>query len=116
MILILKLLLPFENIKNYFVLDNGFKIYILDSCNGFLGIIIWFLILLFFDIKRLKYYFLGALFLYFVNLLRVVFVVFLSNINASYFDLAHNVLGRILYVVCFLCALWYVKTTSSHSY
>jgi hypothetical protein len=64
----------FQNEGEYFKLKDGFKVYINYMCNGFIGMVLWVLILLIFKVKNLIFYVVGIIYLFFLNILRILII------------------------------------------
>jgi len=110
---LLSMIFPFKAEENYFILDNGFKILVENECNGLLGILIFVFALYLFGVREKKAYILGVFYAFFINILRIVLIVFLTNSNSEYFNFYHNILGRVFYVFLFLLGLFYFKKLKS---
>jgi len=91
--------------NNYILLDNGFKAYIVNSCNGYVLYALLISILIYLK-KNLKYIVISLILLFIFNLFRIEMVLFFTNIDKNLFDFFHNIVARIFMIFVFLSMVW----------
>jgi len=82
-------------------------IFLVNSFNGLLGIIVWIITLYIFDVNKLKYYIYGAIYMYVANIVRIFIVLMISE-KLTYIQVSYDVLGIIIYLVAFIVGVVYV--------
>ena len=90
-------------------------IFLVNSFNGLLGIIVWILTLYIFDVNRLKYYIYGAIYMYVANIIRIFIVLMISE-KLTYIQVSYDVLGIAIYAFEFIIGVVYVLKKTNKSY
>lgn len=93
--------IPVKMIGNTIYLDHGFKIWILDGCNGLTAYLLFGVAILAYPtawLSRLIWLLEGYFYLVVINSIRIDFVVYLTMFDADYFYCAHDCVGRLFMV------------------
>jgi len=90
-------------------------IFLVNSFNGLLGIIVWILTLYIFDVNSLKYYIYGAIYMYVANIIRIFIVLMISE-KLTYIQVSYDVLGIAIYAFEFIIGVVYVLKKTNKSY
>lgn len=90
--------IPVNMIGNTVYLDNGFKIWILDACNGLIAYLLLAVAILAYPttwVYRLIWLVEGYFYLLLANSLRIDFVIYITMFDAGYFYCAHDCVGML---------------------
>jgi len=94
--------------ENYILLDNGFKAYISNACNGYFLYALLASILVYLN-KSFIYIVINIIVLFIFNLIRIYLILKLVTIDINFFEIAHDLIGRVLMVIVFLSLVYVAK-------
>ncbi|WP_460187592.1 exosortase/archaeosortase family protein [Thiomicrorhabdus hydrogeniphila] len=90
--------IPVKMIGNTVYLEHGFKIWILDPCNGLIAFLLFAVAIVAYPtawLSRLKWLVEGYVYLVVVNSIRIDFVIYVTMFDATYFHCAHDHIGML---------------------
>ncbi len=89
--------IPVQMLGNTVYLDHGFDVWIFDECNGLTAFLIFGTAIIAYPTlwkSRLYWLLEGYVFVVVLNMIRIDAVVYFTMLDANYFHISHNLIGR----------------------